>query len=119
MSAFTIGIGSPPLTIAYSEILLLAFSHQSGQSYATKRLFWIPNTHSVHKGFHIAHQEKWKNILSLNNKALATLMPLCHCHKPVFRPKMAVFRRVEMREGGRVATPTSFSIFDSYDMKSL
>ena len=24
-----------------------------------------------------------------------------------------------MNEGGRVATPTSFSIFDSYDMKSL
>ena len=34
----------------------------------------------------------------------------------VFRPKMAIFRRTE---GGRVATPTSFSIFDSYDMKSL
>ena len=24
-----------------------------------------------------------------------------------------------MKEGGRVATPTSFSIFDSYDMKSV
>ena len=24
----------------------------------------------------------------------------------VFRPKMAIFRRAEMREGGRVATPT-------------
>ena len=37
----------------------------------------------------------------------------------VFRPKMAIFRRAGIREGGRVATPTSFSIFDSYDMKSL
>jgi hypothetical protein len=46
-------------------------------------------------------------------------MPIYHCHKPVFRPKMAIFRRAGMREGGRVATPTSFSIFDSYDMKSL
>ena len=29
-----------------------------------------------------------------------TLMPLYHCHKPVFRPKMAIFWRVGMREGG-------------------
>ena len=29
-----------------------------------------------------------------------TLMPLYHCHKPVFRPKMAIFRRAGMREGG-------------------
>ena len=48
-----------------------------------------------------------------------TLIPVYHCHKPVFRPKMAIFRRAGMREGGRVATPTSFSIFDFYDMKSL
>jgi len=27
-----------------------------------------------------------------------------------------MFQRAEIREGGRVATPTSFSIFDSYDM---
>ena len=31
---------------------------------------------------------------------LLTLMPLYHCHKPVFRPKMAIFRRAGMREGG-------------------
>jgi hypothetical protein len=31
---------------------------------------------------------------------------------------MAIFRRAGF-EGGRVNTPTSFSIFDSYDMKSL
>ena len=37
----------------------------------------------------------------------------------VFRLKMAIFRRAGMREGGRVATPTSISIFDSYDIKSL
>jgi hypothetical protein len=36
-----------------------------------------------------------------------------------FRPKMAIFRRAGMRERERVATPTSFSIFDFYDMKSL
>ena len=29
-----------------------------------------------------------------------TLMLFYHCHKPVFRPKMAIFRRVGMREGG-------------------
>ena len=39
-------------------------------------------------------------------------------NKPVFRPKMAIFRRAGMREEG-VATPTRVSIFDSYDMKSL
>ena len=32
---------------------------------------------------------------------------------------MAIFQRAEMREGGRVATTTSFSIFDSFDMKTL
>ena len=37
----------------------------------------------------------------------------------IFRPKKAIFRRAGMKEGGRVATPTSVSIFDSYDMKSL
>ena len=30
-----------------------------------------------------------------------------------------MFQRAGMREGGRVATPTRISIFDSYDMKSL
>jgi hypothetical protein len=34
-----------------------------------------------------------------------------------------MFQRAGMREGGReggrVATPTSFTMFDSYDMKSL
>ena len=29
-----------------------------------------------------------------------TLIPVYHCHKPVFRPKMAIFRRAGMREGG-------------------
>ena len=27
-------------------------------------------------------------------------MPVYHCHKPVFRPKMAIFRRAGIREGG-------------------
>ena len=31
---------------------------------------------------------------------ILTLMPVYHCHKPVFRPKMAIFLRVRMREGG-------------------
>ena len=29
-----------------------------------------------------------------------TLMPIYYCHKPVFRPKMAIFRRAGMKEGG-------------------
>ena len=29
-----------------------------------------------------------------------TLKPVYHCHKPVFRPKMAIFRRAGMKEGG-------------------
>ena len=28
-----------------------------------------------------------------------TLMPVYHCHKTVFRPKMAIFQRAGMREG--------------------
>ena len=32
---------------------------------------------------------------------------------------MPMFQKAGMREGGRVATPTSFSIFDSYDIKSF
>ena len=32
---------------------------------------------------------------------VSTLMQLYHCHKPVFRPKMAIFWRVGMREGGK------------------
>ena len=31
---------------------------------------------------------------------LSTLMPVYHSHKPAFRPKMAIFRRAGMREGG-------------------
>ena len=27
-------------------------------------------------------------------------MPLYHCHKPVFMPKMAIFLRAGMKEGG-------------------
>ena len=29
-----------------------------------------------------------------------TLMLVYHCHKPVFTPKMAIFQRAEIREGG-------------------
>ena len=29
-----------------------------------------------------------------------TLMPVYHCHKPVFRPKMAISWRARMKEGG-------------------
>ena len=29
-----------------------------------------------------------------------TLMLVNHCHKPVFTPKMAIFRRAGIREGG-------------------
>ena len=29
-----------------------------------------------------------------------TLMLVYHCHKPVFTPKMAIFRRAGIREGG-------------------
>ena len=28
------------------------------------------------------------------------LKPFYHCHKPVFRPKMTIFLRAGMREGG-------------------
>ena len=37
----------------------------------------------------------------------------------VFRPKTAIFWRAGMKEGGLLSNPTSFSIFDSYDIKSL
>ena len=33
--------------------------------------------------------------------------------------KIPMFQRAWLREGGKVATPTGFSIFDSCDMKSL
>ena len=36
----------------------------------------------------------------------------------VFRPKMATFQRVEMREGG-LPLPLAFCTFDLFDMKSL
>ena len=38
------------------------------------------------------------NAFHIRNKS--TLMPVYHFHKPVFRPKMAVFRRAGMKEGG-------------------
>ena len=50
----------------------------------------------------------------LKGKRYTTLMPLYHCHKPVFRPKMAIFVRAGLREGG-----FPLPLFDSYDMKSL
>ena len=50
---------------------------------------------------------------------IVKITPTVVCKKSIenfiFRPKMAIFHRARMRE----ATPTSFSIFDSYDMKSL
>ena len=51
-------------------------------------------------------------------QVICTLMLVYHCHKPVLTPKIAIFRRAGMRKG-RVATPTSFLIFDSSDMKSM
>ena len=34
-------------------------------------------------------------------KCYNTRMQIYHCHKPVFRPKMAIFWRAGMREGGK------------------
>ena len=34
------------------------------------------------------------------NFSLRTLMLVYHCHKPVFTPKMAIFQRAGIREGG-------------------
>ena len=39
-------------------------------------------------------------LVSTKHYLTYTLMPVYHCHKPVFRPKMAIFRRAGMREGG-------------------
>ena len=36
-----------------------------------------------------------------------TLMPVYHCHKPVFKPKMGIFRRGGIREGG-LPLPVAF-----------
>ena len=47
-----------------------------------------------------------------------TLMPVYHCRKPVFRPKNDNFLEGGNEEG-RVATPTSFSIFNFHDIESL
>ena len=38
---------------------------------------------------------------------LNTLMLVYHCHKPVFTPKIAIFQRGGMREGG-LPLPTTF-----------
>ena len=69
----------------------------------------------IHHTFHSFFPLLWNPYL----KTDGALMPFYHFYKPVFRPKMAIFQRAGMREGERVATPTSFSIFDFYDMKSL
>ena len=50
---------------------------------------------------------------------LSTLCCNCICCFACFYCKMRMFWRAGMREGGREATPTSISIFDSYDMKTL
>ena len=51
-------------------------------------------------------QDKRQSIRHMINNsqgwsAVHTLMPVyhMHCHKPVFRPKMAIFQRAGMREG--------------------
>ena len=49
-----------------------------------------------------------------------TLMPFYHCHKPVFTPKMAIFQRAGMREGG-LPLPLAFQylillIWRPYDL---
>ena len=38
--------------------------------------------------------------MEIFNFLLLTLMLVYHCHKPVFTPKIAIFRRAGMREGG-------------------
>ena len=40
----------------------------------------------------------------------STLMLVYHCHKPVFTPKIAIFRRAGMREGG-LPLPLAFQYF--------
>ena len=39
-------------------------------------------------------------LLLLPKWAIHTLMLVYHCHKPVFIPKIAIFRRAGMRKGG-------------------
>ena len=39
-----------------------------------------------------------KLVFTIQTKA--TLMLVYHCHKPVFTPKIAIFQRAGMREGG-------------------
>ena len=50
--------------------------------------------------FFLAYAYKWKCQFLATSHRDITLMPGYHCHKPVFRPKMAIFRRAGMREGG-------------------
>ena len=49
-------------------------------------------------------EKKTADMSSLCYKKLSpgvsTLMLVYHCHKPVFTPKIAIFRRAGMREGG-------------------
>ena len=52
-------------------------------------------------GGHEIAREKIKQKVAEDTPAEGnTLMLVYHCHKPVFRPKIAIFLRAEMREGG-------------------
>ena len=51
------------------------------------------------QNFHCVHIDSKVNF-SILPKYLDTLMLVYHCHKPVFTPKMEIFRRARIREGG-------------------
>ena len=50
------------------------------------------------------------SILPSLMESKSTLMLDYHCHKPVFTPKMAIFQRAGMKEGG-LPLPLAFHYF--------
>ena len=48
----------------------------------------------------IIDREILKNPIYVKVICICTLMLVYHCHKPVFTPKMAIFRRAGMKKGG-------------------
>ena len=62
--------------------------------------FYFLSEHRKFKGLvkivsHYKHEDLKENFIYD-----ATLMLVYHCHKPVFTPKMAIFWRAGIREGG-------------------
>jgi hypothetical protein len=67
---------------------------------STRNSYWVNQKSQYRlKNFYVCHKMCQFSSIKVDSTC-NTLMLVYHCHKPVFTPKIAIFQRAEMREGG-------------------